>query len=122
MTYVYLVLAIAFEVGWAIGIKVNRGFAAPLRPLPVGVTVVMYFLSFAFLALAARRMEIGTVYALWTGAGAALIAGIGILYYHEPASALKVVSLLLVIAGITGLNLAGGGHAAPAPAVPAQSR
>jgi multidrug transporter EmrE-like cation transporter len=110
MTYAYLALAIVFEVGWAIGIKVNRGFAPPLKPLPIAATFLMYILSFVFLALAARRMDIGMAYAIWAGLGAALIALIGIVYYHEPATALKIVSLVLVVAGVAGLNLAGGGH------------
>lgn len=118
MTYLYLTLAILFEVAWAIGIKVNNGFAPPHRPFPILLTFASYVLSFVFLALAARRLDIGLAYALWAGSGAALIALIGILYYHEPASSLKIVSLVLVVAGVVGLNLAGGGHGPSAPPPP----
>ena len=80
------------------------------RLVPTIVFGVMYLLSAAFLALANKKMDVGVAYAIWAGAGAVLIALAGILYFKEPASALKLVSLGLVVAGIVGLGLSGGGH------------
>jgi small multidrug resistance pump len=71
----------------------------------------MYFLSLLFLMLAVRKLDLGPAYAIWAGTGAAVIAAAGILYFKEPVSALKLVSMALVIAGVIGLNLAGAGHA-----------
>lgn len=107
MTYFYLVLAIVFEVGWALGLKVSDGFA---RPAAAVATCVMYVLSLVFLMMAVRRLDVGPAYAIWAGTGAAMIAVAGIVWFREPVSALKVVSLVLVIAGVVGLNLAGAGH------------
>lgn len=105
MTYLYLSIAIVFEVGWAIAMKLSKGFS---RPGPAAATVVMYLLSVVFLSLAARKLEIGVAYAVWAGTGAALIALAGIAYFKEPASLLKMVSVGLIVIGIVGLQLAGG--------------
>lgn len=107
MTYLYLALAIVFEVGWAIAMKVSDGFT---KPRAVAATVVMYLLSVVFLALATKKMDIGIGYAIWAGSGVALIAVAGVVYFKEPMSALKVASLALIVAGIAGLQIAGGGH------------
>ena len=107
MTLVYLIMAVAFEVGWAIAMKLSQGFT---RGGPVAATIVMYLLSVVFLALATRRMEIGVGYAIWAGSGVALIAIAGVIYFKEPLTAVKVVSLGLIVAGIVGLQLSSGGH------------
>jgi multidrug transporter EmrE-like cation transporter len=107
MTYLYLALAIVFEVGWALGLKMSQGLT---RPGVAAVTLVMYIASLAFLALAVKKLDVGPAYAIWAGTGAALIAVAGIVWFKEPVSGLKVVSMVLVVAGVVGLNLAGGGH------------
>lgn len=105
MTYVYLALAIVFEVGWALCMKASEGLT---RPPATAATVVLYLLSLVFLALATRKLDVGIAYAIWAGLGAAIIAVGGVVIFREPMTALKVVSMLLVIAGVIGLNLAGG--------------
>jgi small multidrug resistance pump len=55
-----------------------------------------------------RRIELGIAYAVWSGVGTAVIATIGIVWFREPASALKLFSLAFVIVGVVGLNLAEG--------------
>jgi small multidrug resistance pump len=107
MTLLYLVLAIGFEVAWAVAMKASNGLS---KPVPAAITVVAYILSLVFLSLATRRMEVGAAYAVWAGSGAAIIATIGILYFREPVSALKIASLGLIIAGIVGLQLGAKGH------------
>ena len=102
MTYVYLVLAIVLEVGWAVAMKVSNGLT---RPLPAAACLVMYILSLVFLSLAVRRLDISVAYALWAGSGAAIIAVIGVLYFKDALTPLRAVSLLLVVAGVVGLNL-----------------
>jgi small multidrug resistance pump len=66
-----------------------------------------YGVSFWLLALVLREMSIGATYAVWSAVGTALIATIGMLAFGEPATALKVASLGLIILGVVGLNLAG---------------
>jgi multidrug transporter EmrE-like cation transporter len=109
MTYFHLTLAILFEVGWALTMKLSQGFT---RHTYTAATIVMYLLSVVFLALATRKMDIGTGYAIWAGSGAALIAIAGMTCFKEPVSALKIVSLLLIVAGIAGIQLARGSAAA----------
>lgn len=107
MTALWLVLAIVFEVGWAVAMKLSDGFS---KLTPTIATVVMYLLSVAFLALATRKMDIGVGYALWAGSGVALIAIVGIVYFKEPVTAVKVISLGLIVLGIVGLQVSSGGH------------
>lgn len=103
MTYLWLVLAIAFEVGWAVTLKLSKGFAVLGPSL---ATVVLYLLSVLFLALAAKKMELSIAYGLWTGSGAALVAAIAMVYFKEPVSVGKIVSIGLIVAGIVGLGIA----------------
>ncbi|HWL92000.1 MAG TPA: SMR family transporter, partial [Phycisphaerae bacterium] len=70
----------------------------------------LYLLSVVFLAFATKKMDIGVGYAIWAGSGVAIIAVAGILYFREPVTAVKVVSLGLIVAGIAGLQFSGGGH------------
>ena len=107
MTAIYLALAIVFEVGWAIALKLSEGFTKPAAAV---VTVLAYILSIVFLALATRKMDIGPAYAIWAGTGVALIAAAGMIYFKEPVSLLKLGSIAVIVAGIVGLQLAGGGH------------
>ena len=107
MVYVWLIVAILFEAGWAVAMKLSDGFT---RVGPAAATVVMYLLSVVFLALAVKRIELGVAYAIWAGSGAALIALAGILYFKEPISAAKAAYLLLIIAGIVGLQLSSVGN------------
>jgi small multidrug resistance pump len=66
--------------------------------------------SFYLLSLTLKKMEVGVVYAIWSAVGTALIATIGILWFKEPISLLKIGSLALIILGVIGLNLSGVGH------------
>jgi len=104
MTMVYLVLAIVFEVGWAIAMKLSEGMT---RLAPTVAMIVMYLLSVVFLALATRKLEISVAYAVWAGSGAAIIALVGIVHFKEPATAMKIISVSLIVAGIVGLQLSG---------------
>lgn len=107
MLYLWLALAIAFEVGWAVAMKLSQGFS---RVGPTVATVVMYLLSVVFLSQATKKMDIGVAYAVWAGSGVALIAVVGMWYFKEPVTALKVASLAVIVLGIVGLNVATGGH------------
>lgn len=119
MTYLWLALAVVFEVGWAIGLKLAMVPRTALeRGLVYGATGLAYVLSVVFLALAVRRMDIGAAYATWAGCGVAMIAVIGVLYFKEPMTVVKGVSLVLVVVGVVGLNLSGVAHGpAVGPAV-----
>ena len=99
-----LSLAIVTEVAATIALRFSDGFT---RVVPSTVVVLGYGISFWLLALVLRELSISTTYAVWSAAGTALIAAIGVFAFGEPATALKVASLGLIIAGVVGLNLAG---------------
>jgi small multidrug resistance pump len=99
-----LSLAIVTEVAGTVALRYSDGFT---KLAPSAIVVLGYGLSFWLLALVLRDLSIGTTYAVWSAAGTALIAVFGVLALGEPATALKVASLALIIIGVVGLNLAG---------------
>jgi small multidrug resistance pump len=102
-TFLALAGAIVLEICGTTALKASDG----LSRLGFSALVVVFYLgSFACLALALKRLEVGIAYAIWSGLGTAAIALIGVLVFDEQVSALKLVSLALVIAGVVGLNLA----------------
>jgi quaternary ammonium compound-resistance protein SugE len=103
MGWIVLIIAGLFEVAWAAGLKVSDGFS---KLVPSVLTVVAMAISVWLLAIAVRTLPLGTAYAVWTGIGAIGAATIGILWYGEAASVLRIASLGLIIAGIAGLKLA----------------
>jgi len=102
MNWFVLSLGIVFEVLGTICMKYAEGFT---RLIPSALVFVFYGLSLAALVLVLKKMDVSLAYAVWASAGTALIAVIGILCFHESASVAKVLSILLIIAGILGLNL-----------------
>jgi small multidrug resistance pump len=104
MSYVLLASAILAEVLGTTALKLSDGFT---RLWPAVGTVVGYAISFFLLSQVLRSMSVGTAYAIWSAAGTALIAGIGIVFLNEGASPAKLVGLGLVIAGVVVLNLSG---------------
>lgn len=102
----WLALAIAglLEVGWASGFKFV-GVQRPFLSLLVGIAMLA---SFAFLWLATQKLPIGTAYGIWTGIGAVGAATVGILAYGEPATALRLVCIVLIVSGIVGLKVFSG--------------
>lgn len=105
MAWVFLVLAGLFECGWAVGLKYTDGFT---RLLPTVPTLFAMGASFGLLTLALRGLPVGTAYAVWTGIGATGTAILGILLFEEPATALRLASIGLIVAGIVGLKMSGG--------------
>lgn len=104
MAWVILVLAGLFETGFAVLLKLSHGF---VRLWPTVGFAACALLSFGLLTVALRRLEVGTAYAVWTGIGSVGIVVVGILLLGEAASATKIVSIALVVAGVIGLNLTG---------------
>ena len=103
MSWLLLVVAGLFEIGWAIGLKYTDGFT---RPWPTVWTVAAMVISLALLGFALKTIPVGTGYAVWTGVGAAGTAILGIVLFAEPATALRLGSIGLIVAGIVGLKVA----------------
>jgi len=102
--WVMLVGAILFEVAGTTCMKLSEGFT---RPLPSVLIFLFYGVAFTLLTLALKKIDVSVAYAVWSAVGTAVIAGIGIVWFREPLTALKVASLLLIVAGVVGLNLGG---------------
>jgi quaternary ammonium compound-resistance protein SugE len=103
MAWVILVVAGLFEVGWAIGLKYTDGFT---RLWPTVWTVLAMIVSLGLLGLAMKTLPVGTAYSVWVGVGAVGTVILGIVLLGEPAGAIRLVSIALIVAGIVGLKLA----------------
>ena len=97
-----MLLAAAFEIGWAGILPLTDGFT---RLLPSGLAIVLMVGAFLPLAAAIRTLPIGTAYAVWTGLGAAGTAVVGILAWDESTDPLRICSIIVIIAGVAGLKL-----------------
>ena len=104
MAWVLLVVAGLFEVGWAIGLKYTEGFT---RLWPSVATVLAMVVSLGLLGVAMKTLPVGTAYAVWVCVGAVGTVILGIVLFAEPASAARLISVGLIVAGIVGLKLAG---------------
>jgi quaternary ammonium compound-resistance protein SugE len=102
MAWVFLVIAGLLEVVWAIGLKYTDGFS---RIGPTAITVAAMVASVILLGIALRELPVGTGYAIWTGIGTIGTAVLGMLLFQEPATALRLASIGLIVAGIVGLKL-----------------
>ena len=102
MAWVQLFFAGLFEMCWAVGLKYTEGFS---KLWPSVWTVVAMIISFWLLAAALRTLPVGTAYAVWTGIGAVGTAILGIMLFGESRDVLRLLSILLIVAGIVGLKL-----------------
>ena len=103
MAWILLLVAGLLEVGWAIGLKYTEGFT---RLWPSVLTLAAMAGSVLLLGIAMKTLPVGTAYAVWVGVGAVGTAILGIVLFAEPATAGRLVSLGLIVAGIVGLKLA----------------
>jgi quaternary ammonium compound-resistance protein SugE len=103
MAWVYLIVAGLLETVWAVSLKRTEGFT---RPGPSYFTLAAMAASFYLLSLALRTLPTGTGYAVWVGIGAAGTALVGIFFLGEPRSALRLISLALIVLGVIGLRMA----------------
>ncbi|HXQ37053.1 MAG TPA: multidrug efflux SMR transporter [Anaerolineales bacterium] len=102
MSWLYLLAASAFEIGFAISLKYTDGFT---RFLPCVVTLLSAAMSLIFLSQALKTLPLGTAYAVWTGIGSAGAAVLGIYLFHEPRDLARILSIVLILCGILGLKL-----------------
>ncbi|QDT96492.1 DMT family transporter [Gimesia aquarii] len=109
MKWLWLLSSITCEVIGTTFLKLASGDSPHTTKYSVGV-VVFYVLCFALLGQAMRSFPLGTVYAIWSGVGVSLLAIIGVICFGDEVNALKIVSLILVILGIVGLNMSGISH------------
>lgn len=103
MSWLLLVVSGFLETGWAIGLKQSEGFT---RLWPTVLTIIGMILSMLLLSIVVRTIPVSTAYTVWVGIGAIGTAIIGIAYFGDSASATRIISLCLLMAGIIGLKVA----------------
>ena len=103
----YLAGAIALEAVGTTSMKLSDGFT---KLVPSILIFLFYAASFVGLTFALKGIDVSLAYAIWSGIGTVIIATIGILYFQEPVTALKIVSIGFIVAGVVGLNLSGIKH------------
>ncbi len=102
MAWLVLIIAGLFEIAWAVALKYSEGLTKLWPSVIFGITAL---LSFACLAYALRSLPVSTSYAVWTGIGAVGVAIFGIVWLGEPANAVRIGCILLIVIGIAGLKL-----------------
>ncbi len=102
MNWLILVVAGLFEIAWAIGLKYTEGFT---RFWPSILTATAMLISVGLLGIAMKGLPVGTAYAVWVGVGAVGTALLGMILFSEAANVGRLISLLLIVAGIVGLKL-----------------
>jgi small multidrug resistance pump len=101
MKWLWLSLGIAFEIVALVFMKKSEGFT---KLYPVILVLLFYCLALGCLVLVLRKMDTSVAYAIWASAGILVMALVGILWLNEPVSVIKVVSMLLIVAGVVGLE------------------
>jgi multidrug transporter EmrE-like cation transporter len=107
MERLMLAAAILLEVCGTTCMKLSDGFT---KPAWTGLVVVFYALCFWALSVALKTLPVGVVYAVWSGVGTVLVAVVGLVVFEEPMTALKALSIGLIVAGVAGLQYSLGGR------------
>jgi quaternary ammonium compound-resistance protein SugE len=102
MAWFYLILASAFEVAWAMGLKSTQGFT---RLWPSVYVIAMGTASVILLGQATKQLPIGTAYAVWTGIGAVGTAALGIIVFGESRDVARLACMALIVGGVIGLRV-----------------
>jgi quaternary ammonium compound-resistance protein SugE len=102
MTWIYLIVAGLFEIGWAVGLKYTEGFT---RLVPSVLTIGAMVISMGLLGLAVRTLPLGTAYAVWTGIGTAGTVVLGMALLGEPVEPLRLGCIALIVTGVIGLKV-----------------
>jgi quaternary ammonium compound-resistance protein SugE len=102
MSWILLLLAGLLEVAWALGLKYTDGFT---RLWPSVITISAMAISLALLGIAMKTLPVSTAYAVWMGIGVVGTAILGITILGEPATAGRLFSIGLILAGVIGLKL-----------------
>lgn len=104
MSWIYLIIASLFEIGWPLGFKISQ--TMPSKIGGITLAILSMAMSGLFLYMAQKTIPIGTAYAVWTGIGAVGTLTIGILFFGDSASLWRIISAFFIVVGIVGLKLA----------------
>lgn len=104
MPWLLLLIAAVFEVGWPLGFKLSEVHPDRFWTY-ISLAVVSMTLSGVFLYFAQKTIPVSTAYIVWTGIGAVGTFVIGILFFGDSASLLRMFFALLILTGVVGLEL-----------------
>ena len=102
MSWIYLLFAGLFEIGFAVGLKYTQGFT---RLWPSVGTLVAAAISLWLLTQSLKTLPVGTAYAIWTGIGALGVVTLGVLLFGESMSTARLLCIGLIVAGVVGLKV-----------------
>lgn len=102
MTYIYLIVAVAFEVVATTALKETHGFT---KLVPSLVTIAGYAAAFYFLSLVLKVIPVGVVYAMWSGAGIVFITAIAWVWFRQSLDLPALLGIGLIMAGVIVINL-----------------
>ncbi|MBY0217541.1 multidrug efflux SMR transporter [Paenibacillus illinoisensis] len=102
MAWLWLAVAVLFEVAGTISMKMSEGLSKPGLAVLMGI---FYLISFGVMSLALKEIPVSIAYAIWSGAGITILAVVGLFAFQEPMTWLKAGSLLLIILGVAGLRM-----------------
>ncbi|MBN8450262.1 MAG: QacE family quaternary ammonium compound efflux SMR transporter [Candidatus Accumulibacter sp.] len=100
--WTYLAIAIVAEVIGTSFLKSSEGFT---KLLPSAIVVVTYVIAFYFLGLTLKTLPVGIAYAVWAGAGVALITLVGYLFFGQALDAPAIIGIVLIASGVAVINL-----------------
>lgn len=103
MPWIYLIIAAVFEIGWPLGFKLSQTTENKFAWILFAIASMA--LSGLFLWMAQKQIPMGTAYAVWTGIGATGTFLVGVMYFQDSASLMRILSVFLIIAGVIGLKL-----------------
>ncbi|WP_338433422.1 multidrug efflux SMR transporter [Clostridium tyrobutyricum] len=107
MYWLFLFLAIVLELIGTSLMKISNGLTKLIPSLGM---FIAYFLCFSIFSLALKKIDVSIAYAIWSGVGITLISILGVLFFKESMNITKIISIILIITGIIGLNLSGVSH------------
>lgn len=107
VAWIVLIISGVLEAGWALSLKASDGLS---KLWPSVAFFVLLALSMAGLMFALKTLPVGPAYAVWVGIGAVLTAVVGMVAFKDPVNVVTIGSIVLIIAGVVGLQLAGAGH------------
>lgn len=102
MAWLWLAVAVLFEVAGTIFMKMSEGLSKPGLAVLMGI---FYLISFGVMSLALKEIPVSIAYAIWSGAGITILTVVGLFAFQEPMTWLKAGSLLLIILGVAGLRM-----------------
>jgi len=107
MGWILLIVAIVLEVAGTTNMKLSEGFS---KLVPSVLVLFFYALSIITLTFAVNRLDVSVAYAVWSGMGTALVAIIGLWFFQESLTSVKVAALGLIVVGVVMLHLTSESH------------